>query len=268
MHRVFSVPDFRRQSYLWPLFHQIMKILGIIPARYASTRLPAKALADIGGKTMVRRVYEQAIQASAIREVWVATDHPLIEQEVKSFGGNVLMTSADHLNGTERCREAYDLLAKDFDYVINIQGDEPFIDPRQLDELAALLNGQVELATLVSKVKSAEDLFNPSVMKVVMDRQQNAMYFSRECIPHLRGIPAEAWLAKGAHYKHVCIYAYRQDVLHAITKLPLSPLEAAESLEQLRWLEHGYQMKVGITEFGSLSVDTAEDLEKARKRAE
>ncbi len=245
-----------------------MKILGIIPARYASTRLPAKALADIGGKTMVRRVYEQAIQAQAIQEVWVATDHPLIYQEVESFGGKVLMTSPHHLNGTERCCEAYDLLGQDFDYVINIQGDEPFINPRQLNELAALLNGQVELATLVSKVQHREDLFNPSVMKVVMDRQQNAMYFSRECIPHLRGVPTDEWLEQGKHFKHVCTYAYRQDILHAITKLPLSPLEAAESLEQLRWLEHGYRMKVGITEYGSLSVDTAEDLEKARKRVE
>ena len=216
---------------------------------------------------MVQRVYEQASKAAAFQKVVVATDHQQIFNTVKNFGGEVLMTGEQHRNGTERCFEALQLMPGQYDYVVNIQGDEPFIKPGQLDELSTLLNGQVQLATMVSKIKANEDLWHAGVMKVVFNRQHETLYFSRECIPHLRDVPKADWLQKGTFYKHVCIYAYRADVLAHVVKLPPSPLEQSESLEQLRWLENGYTIKTGITTHESMSVDTPADLERARQWA-
>lgn len=242
-----------------------MKILGIIPARLASTRFPEKALVNIGGKTIVQRVYEQAMQAQSLERVVVATDHEKIFNHVQDFGGEACMTSNQHPSGTDRCMEA---MAKQdwlYDYVINIQGDEPFIKPEQINELAALLDRKVHLATLVTKVKDGESLFNPNIMKVVLNHKQEALYFSRECIPHIRGVKKEEWFNRHTFYKHVCMYAYRSDILREITELPPSSLEQAESLEQLRWLENGYKIKVGITEYESISIDTPDDLERAKR---
>ncbi|MDF9799449.1 3-deoxy-manno-octulosonate cytidylyltransferase (CMP-KDO synthetase) [Catalinimonas alkaloidigena] len=240
-----------------------MKILGIIPARLASTRFPTKALVDIKGKSMVQRTFEQASAAKKLEKVIVATDHEDIYQHVKEFGGEAVMTSEEHPSGTDRCREALDKQASEFDYVINIQGDEPFIHPDTIDELASLLDGETQLATLVNEVKEAPLLFNPSIMKVIFNKNNDAIYFSRECIPYLRGFDKSEWLKHHTYYKHVCIYAYRADILREVTQLPLSSLEKAESLEQLRWLENGYPIKIGITEHESISIDTPQDLERA-----
>lgn len=231
----------------------------------ASTRFPAKALADIGGKSMVQRVYEQASAAHKLLKVIVATDHTDILEHVHSFGGTAVMTSDQHPSGTDRCREALDKEASVYDYVINIQGDEPFIHPDTIDELAALLDGETQLATLVNRVKDTSLLFNPSIMKVIFNKNYDALYFSRECIPYLRGYDKQEWLQHHDYYKHVCIYAYRADILRKVTKLPVSSLEKAESLEQLRWLENGYPIKIGITEHESISIDTPEDLSRAKK---
>ena len=242
-----------------------MSILGIIPARIASTRFPAKALADIGGKSMVQRVYEQASAAKEPAKIIVATDHTDILEHVHGFGGKAVMTSDHHPSGTDRCREALDIEASDYDYVINIQGDEPFIHPETIDELAQLLDGETQLATLVNRVEDRSLLFNPSIMKVIFDKNYEALYFSRECIPYLRGYEKQDWLQHHDYYKHVCIYAYRADILREVTQLPVSSLERAESLEQLRWLENGYPIKIGITEHESISIDTPEDLLRAKK---
>ncbi|MFP4093861.1 MAG: 3-deoxy-manno-octulosonate cytidylyltransferase [Cyclobacteriaceae bacterium] len=242
-----------------------MKILGIIPARLASTRFPAKALADIAGKSMVQRTYEQAAAAKMLHKVIVATDHEDIRRHVADFGGEAVMTSEAHPSGTDRCREALDKQDENYDYVINIQGDEPFIHPDTIDELAALLDGEVQLATLVNEVKEAPLLFNPTIMKVIFNKNREALYFSRECIPYLRGYDKSEWLQHHTYFKHVCIYAYRADILREVTQLPISSLEKAESLEQLRWLENGYPIKIGITEHESISIDTQADLERAKK---
>nr|WKN38309.1 3-deoxy-manno-octulosonate cytidylyltransferase [Tunicatimonas sp. TK19036] len=242
-----------------------MKILGIIPARWASSRFPQKVLADIGGKSMVQRVYEQALQSEKLSKVIIATDHPEIQQHVKNFGGEVCMTSPDHPSGTDRCREALDLQSESYDYVVNIQGDEPFVQPEAINELASLLDGQTQLGTLVSEVHDASVLSNPNMMKVIFNVQHEAIYFSRTAIPYLRDVPPDEWLQRHTFYKHVHLYAYRADILREITKLPVSTLEKAESLEQLRWIENGYTIKVGITHHESLSVDTPADLQKAKQ---
>lgn len=240
-----------------------MKILGIIPARYASTRFPAKALADIGGKPMIQRVYEQASKAKSLSKVVVATDHSDIEKAIKSFDGNYCMTSADHQSGTDRCNEVISI-EKDFDYVINIQGDEPFIDPTQIDLLAEALNGDTQLATLVKKIDSQDELFDPNVVKCVVSEDKHALYFSRSTVPHIRNEDQKNWLKSGAHYKHIGIYGYRSDVLKTVANLPPSPLEKTEALEQLRWLENGYKIRVEETQIQSIGIDTPEDLEKIK----
>jgi 3-deoxy-manno-octulosonate cytidylyltransferase (CMP-KDO synthetase) len=242
-----------------------LKILGIIPARMASTRFPAKALVDIDGKSMVQRVYEQAATAQALDKVIVATDHEDIRKHVQDFGGVAVMTSENHPSGTDRCREALDKETTQYDYVINIQGDEPFIHPDTIDELAILLNGEIQLATLVNPIQTASLLFKPTIMKVIFNIKNEALYFSRECIPYLRGYDRQEWLRHHQYYKHVCIYAYRADILREVTQLPVSSLEKAESLEQLRWLENGYPIKIGITQHESISIDTPEDLNRAKK---
>ena len=238
------------------------RILGIIPARYHSTRFPAKALADIGGKTMIERVYEQVCKSSYLYDVVVATDHEAIARAVRNFGGNVVMTSPKHPSGTDRCQEALSKQHDLFDYVINIQGDEPFIAPQQIDILAALLDGHTELATLAKKIESSDELFDPNVVKVVFEKNGEALLFSRAAIPHLRNINEELWLNRHHFYKHIGIYAYRVDILHEITSLPISPLEKAEALEQLRWLENSYPINVAETPFQSIGIDTPEDLKK------
>ncbi len=240
-----------------------MKILGVIPARYASTRFPAKALADINGKPMVQRVYEQAAKSNLLNEVVVATDHSLIVDAVEHFGGQVCLTSNEHQSGTDRCNEVLSQFP-DFDYVINIQGDEPYIDPKQIDLVAQLLDGQTQLGTLVKKIQDAHELFDANVVKCVFNTNMEAMYFSRATIPHLRNHERDNWLTSHAFYKHIGIYAYRADVLKEIAKLPISTLEMAESLEQLRWLEHGYTIKVAETDIQSIGVDTPEDLQRLK----
>ncbi len=240
-----------------------MKIHGIIPARYASTRFPAKALADIAGKSMVQRVYEQARQASSLNEVVVATDHEAIFSHVQSFGGRVVMTSPDHPSGTDRCFEASQRVGADYDFVINIQGDEPFIQPQQIDTLASVLTSAgVQLATLIRKIDDPEALFDPNKVRVILNVFHEAIYFSRNPIPYVRGAERETWLQKHTFYQHVGMYAYRPDILAEITRLPVSSLEKAESLEQLRWIENGYRIKTAVTAHESMGIDTPEDLQK------
>lgn len=240
-----------------------MRILGVIPSRYASVRFPGKALTDIHGKSMVNRVYEQAKKAQSLSKVVVATDHPLIYDHVKEFG-EVVMTAEHHPSGTDRCHEALQKVDDRFDFVINIQGDEPFIRPEQIDLLASSLSPEVELATLVKKIEDEESLFNPNNARVIFDKHYEAIYFSRQAIPYVRNAPTEEWLKHHTYYKHVGIYAYRADVLEKITKLEPSSLEKAESLEQLRWIENGYKIKITITEFETLGIDTPADLEKIK----
>ena len=238
-----------------------MRFIGIIPARYASTRFPGKPLADMDGKSMIQRVYEQV--KDTVDAVYVATDDQRIEQAVKNFGGNVVMTSDKHKSGTDRCYEAYQKIGEDFDVVINIQGDEPFIQPKQIETIKnCFTDNSVQIATLVKPFRP-DVLFNPNSPKVVINRNQEAMYFSRSVIPYVRGKHFSEWLPNHTYYKHIGMYAYRADVLAQITSLPQSPLELAESLEQLRWLENGYKVKVGITDIETIGIDTPEDLAKA-----
>ena len=240
-----------------------MRILGIIPARYASTRFPAKPLADIAGQSMIERVYKQVKKSKSLAKIIVATDHIKIFDHVTSFGGSVCMTSESHASGTDRCFEVIKNDVSQFDYVINIQGDEPFISPEQIDLLASLLDGKTELATLSKKIDSKEQLFSPNVVKVVSDHAGKALYFSRSAIPHIRNIAQDEWLNQHSFYKHIGMYGYRSDILEQLTRLGVSPLEKAESLEQLRWLENGYYIRIAETELETIGVDTPDDLEKA-----
>lgn len=240
------------------------KILGIIPARYGSTRFPGKPLTLIQGKTMIRRVWEQAKKAGSLAEVAVATDDERIVNEVISFGGNVILTETTHPTGTDRCREALEtaeLMGTAYDAVINIQGDEPFIDPEQINLVASCFaDPDTQLATLIKRLYRTEDLLNPNIIKVVTSYTGEALYFSRSPIPHFRGEEAEHWLGKGIYYKHIGIYGYRTDVLRQITELEQGELEKTESLEQLRWLQNGYRIRVRETQSESRSVDAPEDL--------
>lgn len=242
-----------------------MKFIGIIPARYASTRFPGKPLADMKGKYMIQRVYEQA--RKVLDHVCVATDDDRIFNAVQSFGGEVVMTSAQHRSGTDRCFEAYRTLGGHEDVVINIQGDEPLIKPEQIESLIACFDSpQIQIATLVRPFEASEGyeaLANPNSPKVVLNERHEALYFSRSVIPYLRGVEPAEWLARHTYYKHIGMYGYRADVLGQITCLPQSSLELAESLEQLRWLQNGYTIKVGITTQETIGIDTPADLEKA-----
>jgi len=241
-----------------------MRILGIIPARFASTRFPGKPLALIGGKTMIERVYEQASKAGSLVGVIVATDDERICSAVKAFGGRVVMTDPNHPSGTDRCAEALASFEIDADAVINIQGDEPFISPHQIDLVAEVLKeGQFSIATLVKAIREEHELFNPNVPKVVYDLDGSALYFSRQAIPHLRGIPESRWLETHRFFKHIGIYGYTAEVLPQLTMLNQGILERAESLEQLRWLEHGYRIGTRITDFETVSVDVPADIERA-----
>lgn len=242
-----------------------MKFIGIIPARYASTRFPGKPLAILNGKPIIQHVYENA--AKGLDAVWVATDNSRIAQAVTNFGGQFVMTREDHQSGTDRCAEAAQLLSTkhNFDVVINIQGDEPFVRPEQIEALKlCFTDAATDIATLVKVIDSVEVLFNPNRPKVVVGRNQDALLFSRETIPHIRGAAKEQWLNQHEFYSHLGMYAYRKDVLQQITLLPPSKLELAESLEQLRWLENGFVIKVAQTRFESIGIDTPDDLEAAR----
>lgn len=212
---------------------------------------------------MIQRVFEQVRKSNLITEVIVATDHPEIFNHVKSFGGNVCMTKESHASGTDRCYEALVLQEKKFDYVINIQGDEPFIQPVQIDLLAKQLDGKTEIATLIKKIEDREQLFNPNVVKAVIDKNNIALYFSRSPIPHVRNTPEKEWITKSDFFKHIGMYAYRSDILKQLTNLPQSSLEKAESLEQLRWLESGFRISVAETSVETIGIDTPEDLNKA-----
>lgn len=242
-----------------------MKIIAIIPARYASVRFEGKALADIMGKTMIQRVYEQVSKARLISKVVVATDNDLIKTQAESFGAEVIMTSTKHNSGTERCAEVLQKIEKSFDYIINVQGDEPFIQPEQIDTLAEMLDGKTQIATLMGRIKDLDTLSDTNVVKVVSGGGK-ALYFSRAAIPFLRGIPQNDRLKHHIFYKHVGIYAYRANTLSEITQLSPSVLELAESLEQLRWLANGYQIAIKETPYESMGIDTPQDLQKALEK--
>jgi 3-deoxy-manno-octulosonate cytidylyltransferase (CMP-KDO synthetase) len=236
-------------------------IVGIIPARYASSRFPGKPLVDIKGKSMIQRVYEQAAKSS-LKKIVVATDDQRIYDHVIQFGGEAVMTSAGHPSGTDRCWEAVQKLKESFQYVINIQGDEPLIDPKQIDELVTVLkDGTTELATQMIKIDSHDLLFNTGEVKIVLNTNNEALYFSRSVIPFIKNVDEKEWHQHHDYYRHVGMYAYRTDILSQLTKLPVSPLEQAESLEQLRWLENGFKIKCVTTAFESHCIDTPEDLQ-------
>lgn len=239
------------------------RIVGIIPARFASSRFPGKPLADIGGKTMIERVYSQAKKSGCLSDVIVATDDKFILEKVKSFNGKACLTSPDHPSGTDRCAEVIDMLKINCDAIVNIQGDEPFIDPGQIDLLCSCFDDpRTDLATLIKKIDDPGILLNPNAPKVIVDHEQFAIYFSRHPVPFVRGVSEDKWLEKHAFYQHIGIYGYRERVLKEITRLPPSSLEKAESLEQLRWLEHGYKIKTAITPFDTIAIDTPQDLDR------
>lgn len=242
-----------------------MKFIGIIPARYASTRFPGKPLALLAGKPVIQRVYEQV--KSVLNDVYVATDDSRIYDVVKSFGGNVVMTSTHHKSGTDRIEEAVKNIGGDFDVVINIQGDEPFIKSSQIKTVCECFNdSETQIATLgkpFTQDMGMEALENPNSPKIVIDNRNYAMYFSRSIIPFIRGKEKTQWLESYPFVKHIGLYAYRRQVLSEITSLPQSSLEKAENLEQLRWLQNGYRIKVGLTEIETIGIDTPEDLKKA-----
>lgn len=244
-----------------------MKVIAIIPARYASTRFPGKPLAMLGGKTVIRRVWEQV--SRVIDDVAVATDDRRIADAVEAFGGRAVMTSPDHRSGTDRCYEACCKIGGEYDVVVNVQGDEPFISPSQIRALTACFDDErTDIATLVKPFDPSdgiEALENPNSPKVVLDSESRAVYFSRSVIPYLRGVERSEWLARHTFYKHIGMYAFRREVLREVTSLPQSSLEKAESLEQLRWIENGYKIGVGITDVETVGIDTPEDLVRAEE---
>ena len=240
-----------------------MKTVGIIPSRYASTRFPGKPLAMIKGKTMIHRVCEQAWK-SKLDTVVVATDDMRIADEVLSFGGQYVLTDPNHRSGTDRCREALDMLDDAYDAVVNIQGDEPFIDPKQINLLVDLISQEeVQLASLAKRIDDEDELFSPNTVKVVMDKAHKALYFSRNPIPFMRGVAREEWIEKGNFYQHIGIYAYKAATLRQIAEMQPSALEMAESLEQLRWLENGLRIQMAVTTSENVSIDIPSDLAKA-----
>ena len=243
-----------------------LKFIGIIPARYESTRFPGKPLAKIGDKSMIQRVYERV--SSILDDVIVATDDSDIYKEVKYFEGEVIMTSPEHKNGTERCAEAFKLYTnetgKKYDGIINIQADEPFVTPKQIKTLMnCFLDKTVEIATLIKKIKNKEEILDPNVVKAVVSKMGTALYFSRSPIPYARGLEQDKWLENYKYYRHVGIYGYKPDTLAKISKFEQSNLELAESLEQNRWLEEEYQIKTATTQYDSIAIDTPEDIQKA-----
>ena len=240
-----------------------MKVVGIIPSRYNSTRFPGKPLAMIKGKTMIRRVCEQAWK-SKLDAVVVATDDMTIADEVLSFGGQYVLTDPNHRSGTDRCREALYMLEEQYDAVVNIQGDEPFIDPQQINQVVELISREdTQIASLAKRIGDEDELFSPNTVKVVMDKQGNALYFSRNPIPFMRNLDRDKWLREGVFYKHIGIYAYKTATLCQVAEMQPTALELSESLEQLRWLENGLSIRMGVTQCENVSIDQPSDLEKA-----
>lgn len=238
------------------------RFVGIIPARYASTRFPGKPLAILGGKTVIERVYTQV--ADALDDAYVATDDTRIFDTVTGFGGKAVMTRTDHKSGTDRIEEAVEKIGGQWDVVMNVQGDEPFIQRSQIDTLCRCFDDDdTQIATLGKPFDSMEAVDNPNSPKIVTDLRGYALYFSRSVIPYVRGAEHDAWMGHYPYLKHLGIYAYRREVLEAVTRLPQSPLELAESLEQLRWLQHGYKIKVGTTDVETIGIDTPDDLARA-----
>lgn len=241
-----------------------MKFIGIIPARYASTRFPGKPLAMLGGRTVIQRVYEQA--TAILEEAYVATDDERIFQAVEQFGGRAIMTRADHKSGTDRIEEAAEKIGTQADVIINIQGDEPFIQKSQIETLMHLFDDpSTQIGTLGKRFENIEAAMNPNSPKIVTDKRGFALYFSRSIIPYVRGKEQTEWLQHFPYLKHLGLYAYRREVLQEVTQLPQSPLEIAESLEQLRWLENGYRIRVGLTDVETVGIDTPEDLQRAEE---
>jgi 3-deoxy-manno-octulosonate cytidylyltransferase (CMP-KDO synthetase) len=238
-------------------------ILGIIPARYASTRFPGKPLVNIDGKPMIQRVYEQALKAD-LDDVVIATDDNRIAKAVRDFGGHVVLTSENHPSGTDRCAEALQLFKGDWTAVVNIQGDEPYIQPSQINAIASLLKNGAPIATLVKKIDSIEELTNINSPKVVLGNTGHALYFSRQPIPFQKGIHINDWLNHGTYYKHIGIYGYQSAILPQLTQLKQGVLEMAESLEQLRWLENGYIIRTAETTENTVAIDTPEDLSRLK----
>ena len=243
-------------------FATVMKFIGIIPARYASTRFPGKPLAILGGKTVIQRVYEQVV--SVLGEAYVATDDERIFSQVESFGGKAVMTRTDHKSGTDRIEEAAEKIGSDADVIINVQGDEPFIQQSQIETLMHLFDDpDTQIGTLGKPFESMDAVENPNSPKIVVDNRNFALYFSRSVIPYVRGAQQADWIGHYPYLKHLGIYAYRREVLAEVTRLPQSSLEKAESLEQLRWLQNGYRIRVGLTDVETVGIDTPEDLQKA-----
>nr|WP_297012505.1 3-deoxy-manno-octulosonate cytidylyltransferase [Prevotella sp.] len=241
-----------------------MKFIGIIPARYASTRFPGKPLALLGGKPVIQHVYEKV--AAVLEAAYVATDDERIYDVVKSFGGQVVMTRTDHKSGTDRIEEAIEKIGGEWDVVVNVQGDEPFVAKSQLDTICHCFDDPTtQIATLGKPFESMEAVQNPNSPKIVVDNMGFAMYFSRSVIPYVRGKEMSSWLTHYPFLKHLGIYAYRKDVLRQVTQLPQSSLEIAESLEQLRWLQNGFKIKVGTTDVETVGIDTPQDLERAEE---
>ena len=248
-----------------------MKSIAIIPARYASTRFPGKPLAKLGKHTVVEWVYRGVSDIECIDEVCVATDDSRIAEAVKAFGGKCLMTRADHRSGTERCGEAISKMAaegKRFDVVVNVQGDEPFVNREQIETLlASFENKDTDIATLAKKITTADELMSPNNVKVVADRAGWALYFSRAAIPFIREAEPSEWVTRHVFFKHIGIYAYKADTLRQIARMQPSRLELAESLEQLRWLENGLSIHMAVTDAVNVSIDTPADLVKAEQLA-
>lgn len=243
-----------------------MNILGIIPARYASTRFPGKPLVNINGKSMIQRVYEQSLKSTMLGKVIIATDDDRIVKHVAEFGGEVTMTSPQHQSGTDRCAEIVARESESWDAVVNIQGDEPYIQPEQIDLLCSCFTDpEVSIATLVKRIESTDELFNHNNVKVVLNKRNEAIYFSRSPIPYNRNFPEQEWLKHSVYYKHIGIYGYRTAVLQEIAALSKTNLEITESLEQLRWIENGYSINAAVTTFETVSIDTPEDLEKVKE---
>ncbi|MCX6290669.1 MAG: 3-deoxy-manno-octulosonate cytidylyltransferase [Bacteroidetes bacterium] len=246
-----------------------MNIIGIIPARYGSTRFPGKPLVDIDGKSMIQRVYEQSIKANLLSHVVIATDDDRIMAHVKEFGGNVMMTSPNLQSGTDRCAEIIGM-DKDhsWDVVINIQGDEPYIHPEQIDLLCRCFESpETSIATLIKEIKSGDELFNHNNAKVILNKNREAIYFSRAPIPYCRNYPEQEWTRQHIYYKHIGIYGYRAPMLLELSMLPKTKLEIAESLEQLRWIENGYKINTALTSLESIAIDTPADLLKIKTSA-
>ncbi|MBO4599640.1 MAG: 3-deoxy-manno-octulosonate cytidylyltransferase [Bacteroidales bacterium] len=246
-----------------------MKTLAIIPARYASTRFPGKPLALLGGKPVIEWVWGCVGKLPILTGAVVATDDERIAEAARAFGGRVMTTSKEHRSGTDRCGEVLRRMEETgerYDVVINVQGDEPFLQPEQLESLTECFEDEnTQIATLKAPIREKAELFSPNTVKVVCDRRERALYFSRQPIPHLRGAEADEWLERGMYYKHVGIYAFRASTLKEVVELPQTPLELSESLEQLRWMENGYSIRLRTTDAANIGIDTPEDLAAAEK---